>query len=267
MNTSGEKENETAVMDLAMQAGHVLLENGAEIFRVEETMKRICRHYGIESESAFVLSNGIFITSGNVHEQFFAKVEQIPVNGSRLDKVVAVNQLSREIEQGLYTVQEAAARLEHIRQMPGKSSRSMILASAVASAAFCYLFGGNLRDTLAAFLSGLILYLYVLFVANPHLSKIVGKIGGGLTVALACGLLCAVRIGQHLNFMMIGSIMPLVPGVAFTNAIRDMADDNYLSGSVRLLDALLSFLCIALGVGIGIFILERIDSSLLLYLA
>lgn len=254
-------------MDLAVQAGCVLLENGAEIFRVEETMNRICRHYGIESESAFVLSNGIFITSGNAQEKFFAKVQQVPVSGSRLDKVVAVNQLSREIEQGTYTVREAAAKLERIRQMPGKSNRSLILASAVASAAFCYLFGGNLRDSLAAFMSGLVLYLYVLFIANPHLSKIAGKIGGGLTVALTCGLLCAVRIGQHPDFMMIGSIMPLVPGVAFTNAIRDMADEDYLSGSVRLLDALLSFLCIALGVGIGIFILRQIGSSPLLHLA
>lgn len=267
MSISGKKEKEEAVMELAMQAGHVLLENGAEIFRVEETMKRICKYYGVESESAFVLSNGIFITGGNADERFFAKVQQIPVSGSRLDKVVAVNQLSREIEQGLYTVREATAKLERIRQMPGKSNRSMIFASAVASAAFCYLFGGNLRDGLAAFLSGLVLYLYVLFIANPYLSKIVGKIGGGLTVALTCGLLYAVGIGRHLSFMMIGSIMPLVPGVAFTNAIRDMADENYLSGSVRLLDALLSFLCIALGVGIGISILGWIDGSLLLHLA
>ena len=52
------------VMDLALQAGHILLENGAEIFRVEETMERICRHFGLQSGSAFVLSNGIFMTAG-----------------------------------------------------------------------------------------------------------------------------------------------------------------------------------------------------------
>lgn len=53
------------VLEIAMQAGHILLENGAEIFRVEETIDRICRHFGIESASSFVLSNGIFTTSGN----------------------------------------------------------------------------------------------------------------------------------------------------------------------------------------------------------
>jgi len=262
---SDKKECKTAVMELAMQAGHILLENGAEIFRVEETMNRICKYYEIESESSFVLTNGIFITSGNVHEDFFAKVQQIPVSGSRLDIVDAVNQLSREIEQGMYTVEEAAAELERIRKMPDKKKPVIILASGIASAAFCYLFGGNPIDSFASFLSGLILYVYVVFLADPHLSKIVGKIGGGLTVALTCGLLHALGIGQHLNFMMIGSIMPLVPGVAFTNAIRDMTDENYLSGSVRLLDALLSFLCIALGVGIGISILGQINGNILPY--
>lgn len=108
------------VMEFALQAGHILLENGAEIFRVEETIDRICRHYGLESGSTFVLSNGIFITAGNERENFFAKVQHIPVSGTHLDRVTAVNQLSREIEQGAYTLQEAARELTRIKNMPGK---------------------------------------------------------------------------------------------------------------------------------------------------
>ena len=60
-------------MELAMEAGHVLLESGAEIFRVEETMDRICRHYGVQSGNAFVLSNGIFATTGSERERYYAK--------------------------------------------------------------------------------------------------------------------------------------------------------------------------------------------------
>ena len=55
-------QDDNKVMEVAMTAGHILLENGAEISRVEETMERICRHFGVESESFFVLSNGIFTT-------------------------------------------------------------------------------------------------------------------------------------------------------------------------------------------------------------
>ena len=56
--------------------------------------------------------------------------------------------------------------------------------------------------------------------------------------------------------MIIGAIIPLIPGVSFTNGIRDIADGDYISGVVRLLDTLLVFLCIAVGVG-GVFTVYR----------
>ena len=85
------------VLLAALEAGKLLLENGAEIFRVEDTIYRICRHFGLTSASAFVLSNGIFLTSGDEEEKEaqFAKVLLIPVNGANLGRVAAVNQLSR----------------------------------------------------------------------------------------------------------------------------------------------------------------------------
>ena len=74
------------IMEIAMRAGHILLENGAEISRVEETIDRICRHYGIQSANSFVLSNGIFSTMGNQREEFFARVQHIPVSGAHLNR-------------------------------------------------------------------------------------------------------------------------------------------------------------------------------------
>ena len=259
-----QKKNDEEVMELALQAGHILLENGAEIFRVEETMNRICRYYGVRSGSHFVLSNGIFATAGDSRERVFAKVQHIPVSGSHLDKVAAVNQLSREIEEGRYTVAEAMAVLDRIKAMPEKRKSLQILASGVGSAAFCCLFGGNAMDSLVAFIAGLMVYIYVLFISGPHLSKIVGNVGGGALVTIICNLLFMAGLGSHLNYMVIGSIMPLIPGVAFTNAIRDVADGDYIYGAVRMLDALLIFFCIAIGVGLGIAILNGITEGVVL---
>lgn len=245
------------ITEVALQAGHILLENGAEIFRVEETIERICKYYGLQSGNAFVLSNGIFMTAGGEKENFYAKVQHIPVSGTHLDKVAAVNQLSREIERGHYTLPEARAELERIRQMAGKRKWVQILASGLGSAAFCYLFGGGLLDSMVAFFAGVILYIYVLNI-SIHLSRIVGNILGGALVTLFCGIAHRIGIGQYLNYMIIGSIMPLIPGVAFTNAIREIADADYISGTVRLMDALVGFLSIAIGVGFGTALLHQI---------
>jgi uncharacterized membrane protein YjjP (DUF1212 family) len=227
-------------------------------------MDRICRHYGVESCNEFVLSNGIFVTVGNEKEKYFAKVQHIPVSGTHLDKVTAINQLSREIENGRYTVGEARAELERLKAAPGKRRRTQILASGIGSAAFCCLFGGNIGDTIAALFAGLILYVYILFFSSRHLSKIVGNISGGLLVTVLCGIFYRMGLGTHPNFMVIGSIMPLIPGVPFTNAIREIADGDYISGSVRMLDAMLVFFCIAIGVGMGVSILGRVTGGAML---
>lgn len=255
------KQPDEEVLDLALMAGHILLENGAEIYRVEETIDRICGYYGVNSENAFVLSNGIFLTAGSARESFFAKVQHIPVSGTHLNKVAAVNQLSREIVEGKHTIQDAYRILEEIRTMPSKKRWMQTLASGVGSAAFCIFFGGTFGDSLAAFAAGICLYLYVLWLSVPHLSKIVGNIGGGALVTVVCCLLYLMGVGENLNFMMIGTIMPLVPGVAFTNSIRDVADGDYISGSVRMLDALLVFFCIAIGVGIGFSLISLVPGS------
>ena len=239
-----EAQERRLVLDCAMQAGSILLKNGAEIFRVEETVARMCSHYGVESEKAFVLSNGIFLTAGNGNEPFYAKVQHIPVSGARLDRVAAVNQLSREIEEGNYSPQEIKRKLDEIERMPGKTTGIRLLASAVGSGCFCCMFGGSPLDCLGAFLTGFILYAYVLKLFTPHLSKIIGNIGGGALVTVMCMLLCRIGLGE--------SIMPLVPGIAFTNGVRDIADGDYIAGSVRLLDAILVFVCIAAGVGLVI---------------
>ncbi len=246
-----EDSREKEVMETALLAGHILLENGAEISRVEETFDRICCHYGVKSASAFVLSNGIFITAGSEKEGYFAKVQHIPVSGTHLNRVAAVNQLSREMENGRYTIRQLYAALESIKAMPEKKKATQILASGVGSAAFCCLFGGNGWDMAAALFAGTILYSYVLFVSAPRLSRIVGNIGGGALVTFICACFYLLGLGDHLNFMIIGSIMPLIPGVAFTNGIRDIADGDYISGSVRMLDAILVFFSIAIGVGMA----------------
>lgn len=252
------------VLEAALLAGHILLENGAEIFRVEETIDRICRYYGVRSGSSFVLSNGIFTTAGDEREQYFAKVQHIPVSGTHLNRVAAVNQLSREIEEGRYTVAEVKKQLEIIRVMPEERKAMQVMASGIGSACFCYLFGGNFMDSLVALLAGTLLYLYVLYISRPHLSKIVGNIGGGALVTLICSFMYQMHAGQHLNFMIIGSIMPLIPGVPFTNAIRDIADGDYISGSVRMMDALMIFFCIAIGVGMGFTLFRRFYGGMLL---
>ncbi len=251
------------VMEAAIDAGHILLESGAEISRVEETMDRICRHFGVASDEFFVLSNGIFATGGHGTAEQYARVQHIPVTGARLDKVVAVNQLSREVVRGGCTIAEMEQRLEQIRNLPPKKPMHKVLASGIGSGAFCYLFGGSAMDSVVAFIAGFILYIFILNIFS-RMSKIIGNICGGALVTLICIVCHLVGLGDNISCTIIGSIIPLIPGVAFTNGIRDIGDGDYISGAVRLLDAILVFLCIAIGVGLVFAVYQRVTGGVLL---
>lgn len=258
------EDEKLEVVEVALQAGSILLENGAEISRVEDTIDRICRHYGVKSHEAFVLTNGIFMSAGEERGRGFARIRYIPMRGAQLSRVVEVNRVSREIVAGNYTIEEAKEELERIHTMPGKSNLARVLASGIGSAAFCMLFGGSLVDMLAVFVVGAILLAYIIWISEPYLSRITGAIGGGALVTILCIFFSQVLPDTHMNYMIIGSIMPLIQGVAFTNGIRDMADGDYLSGFIRLMDAILGFVCIALGVGIVFIIYQRLFGGVLL---
>lgn len=234
------------VLEVASEAGHILLENGAEISRVEDTMERISSHYGVHTGHFFVLSNGIFTTSSS---NKYANVEFIPIRGIQLSKVVEVNRLSYRIASDKVSLTQARAELDAIRDEPMKPAWEQIVGSAFGAAGFCAVFGGGFMDCAAAFVVGALLYLFLLFVSSRYLSKIVGGICNSLVATLLCLASYRLGFGSSLSNIIIGAIMPLIPGVPFVNGVRDLADSDYIAGTTRLTDAMLGFFCIALGVG------------------
>ena len=238
--------NTKKIMNLAYEAGSILLENGAEISRVEDTIHRIANHYGVDDVNVFVLSNGIMATGDE-----YARSKFIPIKGSSLDKVVAVNQLSRDISQGSVDLNQLECRLKEIRSMKNKPAWEQIVAAAIGSAAFCIIFGGGFFDSFIATAAGLILWIFMLFVGKHHLSRIISTVLGGLIASFFCVSMFKLGLGTHLSNMIIGAVIPLIPGVAFTNGIRDLANEDYIAGITRLLDAILTFFCIALGVALA----------------
>lgn len=234
------------VLEVASEAGHILLENGAEISRVEDTMERISSHYGVHTGHFFVLSNGIFTTSSS---NKYANVEFIPIRGIQLSKVVEVNRLSYRIAADKVSLTQARAELDAIRDKPMKPAWEQIAGSAFGAAGFCAVFGGGFMDCAAAFVVGTLLYLFLLFISSRYLSKIVGGICNSLVATLLCLASYRLGFGSSLSNIIIGAIMPLIPGVPFVNGVRDLADSDYIAGTTRLTDAMLGFFCIALGVG------------------
>ncbi len=251
----------TEVLDVASKAGHILLENGAEISRVEDIMSRIASHYGVDSGNFFVLSNGIFttghankVTKSGGQASTYANVEFIPLRAIQLSKVVAVNRLSYDIANDKVDLAEARERLEKISSAAPKPAWEQILGSGIGASGFCAVFGGGWADCAAALVVGLLLYAFVLGISSRYMSKIVGGTVNALLATLLCIASWRLGFGSSLANIIIGAIMPLIPGVPFVNGVRDLANSDYLAGFTRLTDAMLGFFCIAVGVSLSFII-------------
>lgn len=238
-----------SVIDVVILAGEILLHNGAEIFRVQETMIKIAEAYKAVSFDVYVISNGIFVSVSENGKNYATGIKHIPLSPIHLGRVAAVNDLSRKIVEGKCTLDEAYAMLKEIEKIPYKPRWFQILCSGIGSGCFCYLLEGSVYDSMTAFLSGTILYIFILGVSDKKISKILVNILGSGLVTL-CGLVFFnLGMGDQLDKIIIGSIIPLVPGVPLTSSVRDFFNSDYLSGTIRLIDAVLIAFCIAIGVG------------------
>ena len=138
-------------LELVVEAGKTMLENGGEVFRAQDTMEIMARSLGVEGFHVYVLTNGIFASAESAAGESSA-VRHIPRVRIHLGRVEAVNALSRRLAAGQTDLPGAEAALAEARALPEYGPRMAWLAGAVGSACFGYLFGGAAPEIVTAFL-------------------------------------------------------------------------------------------------------------------
>lgn len=237
------------VLTLAVEIGDAMLRNGAEIFRVEDTVLRIINAYDIEDYDIYVLSNAIFATANESTEDAFSMVRHVPLGTTHLGRIAALNQLTRDICEGNCSPEEAMERLKNCRSVPFGSPRAQVFFCGLGCGCYAFLFGGAFWDAVSSFFIGMLLQLFCNSLKKYNTSKFVVNIFGSALVTMAAVLLPWLGAPVLYDKIIIGCIMPLVPGIALTTSIRDFFNSDYLSGTIRMIDALLTSFCIAVGVG------------------
>lgn len=237
-------------MELVMDAGKTLLENGGEVFRAQSTMEIMAHSLGVRDFHVYVLTNGIF-ASAEGPEGTVSAVRHIPRIHIHLGRVEAVNELSRELAEGGLDLPGAEAALARARALPDYGPRISLLAGAVGSACFGYLFGGAGPEILTAFAAGALEMIVLRLFGKAGVSKVFTDIAAAACcTALALAMRGVWGVGYDPGGAIIGALMVLTPGVALTMAIRDLINADYLSGTIRLFDALLVAGCLACGVAL-----------------
>lgn len=149
--------------------------------------------------------------------------------------------------------------------MPTKRISYQIAAAGLSAGGLGYLLGGTPMEAFVAIFVGCAVFAWSLFAGKHGISKILVHIVGGIIIASMA--LAAMQIPAFGNLRMegivTGGIMPLVPGLAFVNAIRDLADSDYLAGTVKMIDAVMVFVYIAIGVGAALAVYHHVLGGVL----
>lgn len=249
----------TDILEIASELGRGLLVNGAEIYRVENSVRLILEAYGFPTDAVnvFAITNVVIVTVTTADGKPITRTLRVLARSTNLDKVAQLNALSRYLCQKKPTYGESKERLEEILTARPYSLLVQTLAYAFGAGFFAILFQGGVMDGVAAAVIAIMIrivqYLLGLRQANPLFSNIVCS---AMTAVLAF-IFINLGVGSNMDKMIIGALMTLVPGMLTTNCLRDLLVGDVVAGLSRMAEAIL----IATSIAVGTFVTVSIITS------
>jgi uncharacterized membrane protein YjjP (DUF1212 family) len=235
------------LLTCALDIGEQMLVSGAEIGRVEDSIRHICSAYGCGRTDVFTITSSIVVSIEDAHRNFYTQTRRITATKTDLTRLDKLNALSRRIcrEKPDYEAVQTDIR----RICSGKSYPLWLeaLASALIAGSFAVFFGGSLADGLVSALLGFGLRFATWLLQKAHMNAIFTNVVASFAMSFAAICLTRLGLGQDVNMIIIGNIMLLIPGIALTNSLRDMISGDIMTGLLRFLDAVLVAAAIAAG--------------------
>lgn len=242
------------ILRTALDIAEHLLRNGSEISRVENTIERICTALGADHVEAFVIPSliaaSVRMKDGGYSEQMRHVKKEISMN---LFRVEQLNTISRELCFGHISIEEARQRIESVKKVNPYSAVVAHIGAAIFIAGFTLFFGGTWLDALCGALVAVV--ISILSSVEAPFTKGMMKpfslsfVSGSLSV-----LFCFIGLGRDVDAVAIGTIMQVIPGLSFWTGVTDMVNGNLISGALRLLQAFLTAVMIALGYAMAFFV-------------
>lgn len=235
------------ILTCAINIGEQLLISGAEISRVEDTIQRICRAYGVRQSHIFSIASCIIVSLETAEGEWITQTRRILGYGTDMYRLDRLNNLSRKICATLPSYEEVNREYEEIIHSPEYGLTLQCAVCAMIAAAFTVFFGGTLRDGFAALFVGAVLKLTLYVLQSMKMKAIFSNIICSLISGMACIFVCFLGLGEHVDMIMIGNIMLLIPGVLLTNSFRDFISGDMITGLLHFSEAIITAVCVAVG--------------------
>ncbi|MGF6907717.1 threonine/serine ThrE exporter family protein [Fusobacterium sp. PH5-44] len=244
-------EKVSDILYIACNIGKLMLQNGGETYRAEETIVRTCGHYNVKASSFATLNTIITSTDlfeNKMEDSRYTVVDRINFRTINLDKVAKLNDIARNLDG--FTVKELKEEIKIIMSEAKISHRNKVLGHVLAGGSFAILFKGTMRDSIVAVISMLILSFFDKYLKEKQLNSFFNNLVGAMLVTIISLIFVEAGFIKNPSVSIIAALMLLAPGISFTNSIRDIISGDFISGVSRAVEALTIGVALAAGSGV-----------------
>ena len=238
----------TALLTLAVEIGRRLQESGAEIYRVEEAVRRTFQAYGVDSGQVFAIPNCLIVSVVDDEGRPLTRMQRISFRGSNVARMERVYGFCRQVCQ---TAPDVDSALEQLRAVDADVSAfpvwMQLLGYFLGAGAFTLFWGGNAWDAVAGGLCGVAIGLCLIYMGRLNANLFIKTVIASFVSVFLAAALVWLGVGENINYITIGALMALVPGVMFTSFMRAIMAGDLVAGLFKLVEALLTGCAIAVG--------------------
>ncbi len=246
------------VLSLALDLGKSMVQCGAEINRVEETVRHICSAYGIPKTQVFSVISMVYATVIEKNGKTNTQMRRIYSYAPNFDRLEQLNALSRKICTEVPDVDKASEELKSIFVKKNKFRPTVCLGYIISAMAFTVFFGGTFADSVASAPIALVIYLINAYVKSSGVNRLFFTALASAVSGFLAILFVHFGFADNANMIMIGDIMLIVPGLMLVNSVREMLCGDIMSGLLRLLESVMIALAIACGFAVAIITMGKI---------
>lgn len=240
----------SATLDAVCLASQMILESGGETYRAEETVERMCQGLGIPKVDVLALPTGLMLTMTMGDGGTLSRIVRVHNRSTDLGRMDQCNDISRKVASGQMSAEEALAALRDIRRSVPQHRWLLVGASALSAASFTVMLGGRWIDFVVSFFCGALVQLLLPPLAKMRVPVLISSMIAGALTTLMALVSTLLLPGVTIEPVISGAIMPLLPGLAVTNAMRDTIRGDLVSGGARVIEAVLSVMMLAAGIGL-----------------
>ena len=246
--TSIEKTN---VVHFALDVGEQLLTSGGEVGRAEDTVSRICMAYDAVRVDAFAIASAIMVTVTWEDGTSISEGRRVRSPKKNMRRLERLNALSRKVCYEHFPLTEAKAEYTKIMQKDRFSIGRELLGAIVVALTCTLFFGGTWNDALIAPLVGVSIVFTQILSSKIGGNRMLSQMMSAFIASSIAIFGVALNVGSSVEQIMIGCVMILIPGIAFTHAVENLITGDTLSGLLSSCEAIFVALALAFGFAVS----------------